>query len=101
MKGLIEGHMDWKAKGGETGGFAGTSNVSFASNRSWPSASIRLRVHMSLRLTPLQVYFAIKYGLKPMGTIAHEWIMAIGAIHGYKGSNGRAMDMWEEGRVSL
>lgn len=32
-----------------------------------------------------------------MGTIAHEWIMAIGATYGYKGSNGRAMDMWEEG----
>jgi len=32
-----------------------------------------------------------------MGTIAHEWIMAIGAVYGYKGANGRAMDMWEEG----
>jgi hypothetical protein len=25
--------------------------------------------------------------------------MAIGAIHGYKGANGRAMDMWEQGEL--
>lgn len=41
---------------------------------------------------------ALKYGLNPVGTIAHEWIMAIGATYGYRGANGRAMDMWEEGR---
>lgn len=42
-----------------------------------------------------QVYFALRYNVKPVGTIAHEWIMAIGSVYGYKGCNGRAMDMWE------
>lgn len=27
--------------------------------------------------------------------------MGIGAVYGYKGSNGRAMDMWEEGASQL
>jgi nicotinate phosphoribosyltransferase len=44
-----------------------------------------------------QVYLALKYGLIPAGTIAHEWIMAVGATYGYKGANGRAMDLWEQG----
>jgi nicotinate phosphoribosyltransferase len=44
----------------------------------------------------LQVYLALKYDLAPSGTIAHEWIMAIGATGGYKDANSRAMDMWEE-----
>ncbi|KAF8504186.1 Quinolinate phosphoribosyl transferase [Hysterangium stoloniferum] len=42
------------------------------------------------------VYFAYKYGMKPVGTIAHEWFMAIGAILGYEHVNAKALDLWHD-----
>lgn len=42
------------------------------------------------------VHFAMKYGLAPVGTIAHEMIMATAAMEGYEGSNGKVLDMWED-----
>ena len=42
------------------------------------------------------VYFAMKYGLKPIGTMAHEWIMAFGAVYGYKMSNTLALRTWAD-----
>ncbi|KAF8274821.1 nicotinate phosphoribosyltransferase [Lactarius quietus] len=42
------------------------------------------------------VHLAHRYGLKPIGTIAHEWIMGIGAMRGYEHANGIALDLWEE-----
>lgn len=40
------------------------------------------------------IYFAMKYGLKPIGTMAHEWIMGIAAVYGYKMSNDIAFKRW-------
>ncbi|ODN80853.1 nicotinate phosphoribosyltransferase [Cryptococcus amylolentus CBS 6039] len=68
IKGLLSGFEEYKSQGGKGGAVSGTSNV----------------------------YLALKYGIQPVGTIAHEWVMAVAAVHGYKGANGRAMDMWEE-----
>lgn len=42
------------------------------------------------------VHFAHKYNIKPIGTLAHEWIMTIAAIYGYKMSNKIAMEKWCE-----
>lgn len=38
------------------------------------------------------------FGIKSVGTIAHEWIMAVGAKRNYDRPNGTAMDLWEEGQ---
>ena len=40
------------------------------------------------------VYFALKYGMKPIGTFPHEWIMFHGAIWGYQEANYLGMRDW-------
>ncbi|KAF7773304.1 hypothetical protein Agabi119p4_5471 [Agaricus bisporus var. burnettii] len=42
------------------------------------------------------VHLARKYGSTPIGTIAHEWFMAIGALKGYENVNELALQCWEE-----
>lgn len=40
------------------------------------------------------VYFAYKYNTKPMGTMAHEWIMFHGAHYGFLEANYLALEAW-------
>lgn len=40
------------------------------------------------------VYLAYKYITKPIGTLAHEWIMVHSAIYGYKMANKMSMENW-------
>lgn len=42
------------------------------------------------------VHFAMKYGIKAIGTMAHEWIMAHGALYGYRMANKLALDNWSD-----
>ena len=42
------------------------------------------------------VHFAMKYGIKPIGTMAHEWVSAHGALYGYKMANHRASEAWSD-----
>lgn len=40
------------------------------------------------------VFFAMKYGLKPIGTMAHEFVCAIAAMYGPVMANNIAMSLW-------
>lgn len=42
------------------------------------------------------VYFAKKYGLKPIGTVGHEWIMGTSALVGLRYANRFAFENWIE-----
>lgn len=42
------------------------------------------------------VHLARKYGLTPIGTIAHEWFMGVAALRGYENSNSTSLALWEE-----
>ncbi|KAI0951566.1 hypothetical protein AcW1_008580 [Taiwanofungus camphoratus] len=41
------------------------------------------------------VHLAQKYNVTPVGTIAHEWYMAIGALKGYEHVNAISLNLWE------
>lgn len=41
------------------------------------------------------VHFAQLYNLVPIGTVAHEWTMAIAALQGYTHSNLKALQLWD------
>ncbi|EJF55844.1 nicotinate phosphoribosyltransferase [Dichomitus squalens] len=42
------------------------------------------------------VFFAMKFNVNPVGTIAHEWFMGVGAQKGYEHANGTALELWEK-----
>ncbi len=42
------------------------------------------------------VYLAKKYGIRPIGTIGHEWIMGNSALVGLKNANYFAFDNWQK-----
>ncbi|KDQ64394.1 hypothetical protein JAAARDRAFT_28022 [Jaapia argillacea MUCL 33604] len=41
------------------------------------------------------VHLAMKYGVQPIGTIAHEWFMGVATLKGYQNCSGIALDLWE------
>ncbi|KAJ3781416.1 nicotinate phosphoribosyltransferase [Lentinula aff. detonsa] len=41
------------------------------------------------------VLLAQKYGISPIGTVAHEWFMGIGALRGYEHVHDLALEIWE------
>lgn len=68
IQGLLAGDRDAAASAATTNGkLLGTSNVHFA--------------HM--------------FDLVPVGTVAHEWTMAVAALEGYAHSNLKALQLWD------
>ena len=50
------------------------------------------------------VYLAKKHGVKPIGTMAHEWIMGISALESLSHANRHALKIWSkvfEGRLGI
>lgn len=42
------------------------------------------------------VHLAHKHGVKPIGTMAHEWIMAVSALEGLRHANRHALRAWHQ-----
>ncbi|MGL5692069.1 MAG: nicotinate phosphoribosyltransferase [Bacteroidales bacterium] len=42
------------------------------------------------------LFFAKKYGIKPIGTMSHQLVSAVGALFGYAEANYLAMQWWQE-----
>ncbi|KAF9267639.1 nicotinate phosphoribosyltransferase [Marasmius fiardii PR-910] len=42
------------------------------------------------------VHLARLYDILPVGTVAHEWTMGIGALKGYENVHNLALEMWEQ-----
>jgi nicotinate phosphoribosyltransferase len=51
---------------------------------------------MNTMIGTSNVHFAMKYGLKVIGTVAHEWYMFHSALFGYKMANRMANDVWSD-----
>jgi len=52
--------------------------------------------HTSNFVGTSNVYFAMKYGLTPIGTMSHQVISSIAALYGYEQANFLAMEMWQD-----
>ncbi len=53
-------------------------------------------VHIKTLTGTSNVYFAKKYGVKPIGTVGHEWVMGTSALVGLRYANRFAFENWVE-----
>lgn len=53
-----------------------------------------LKEHATYCVGTSNVHLAMKYDMKPIGTVAHEWVMFHGANFGYRRANYEAYEAW-------
>lgn len=65
--------------------------------RSYHSQELIVQTHKAFApwfVGSSNVHFAHRYGVKPIGTMAHEWIMAISVLEGLRHANRHALRAW-------
>lgn len=55
-----------------------------------------LQEHSNSLVGTSNVHFARRFGLKPIGTMAHEWIMGISALESLRHANYYALKIWSK-----
>jgi nicotinate phosphoribosyltransferase len=79
---------------------AGVNFAEFGSRRRFSAANQAaviediLSVEGNSLIGTSNVHFAMGFGIKPIGTHAHEWFMFHGAEHGYRHANKAAIEAW-------
>jgi nicotinate phosphoribosyltransferase len=94
---------DYESKIFEIGKALEENNCLFSEFGTRRRRSFELHDHAMKALTKIKtlsgtsnVYFAKKYGVKPIGTVGHEWIMGTSALVGLRYANLFAFENWVE-----
>ena len=69
---------------------------SYAVQKSTIEAFMELPKESSTYLGTSNVHFSRIFNTKPLGTMAHEWIMAHAGMFGVEGANTKALEVWLE-----
>ncbi|PWY99957.1 nicotinate phosphoribosyltransferase [Testicularia cyperi] len=69
----------------------GNGNGNGNGESSWHASSVQ----RGKLLGTSNVHFAMLFNLVPIGTVAHEWTMAVAALEGYSSVNLKALKLWD------
>jgi len=92
-----------KARNLEKAGILSSNGVRFAdfgTRRRFSAANHEqmikdfMSIENSTMIGTSNVHFAHKFGMTPIGTLAHEWFMFHAVLNGYKMANSSAQDAW-------
>jgi nicotinate phosphoribosyltransferase len=97
----VEDHNDIEYKAERKSGIMAAGRLNFADfgTRRRRSHLVQDSVIRGLMKQPYfrgtsNIYFAMRYDLKPIGTMAHEWIMGVSALEGLRHANYHALQDW-------
>lgn len=94
------GHAERTRAKGERLSSAGLSFADFGTRRRRDFRTqeevVRTFADMGGFVGTSNVLFAKRYGTKPIGTMAHEWIMAASVLRSMRYANRDALDLWDD-----